>query len=215
MAKSLSREMRHEAGMQCSGVLAALIVFAFLLTGCATTPTIHTEIIHNWKAHSFQGKFSNLLVISHASEPGIREKVESIMTRNLEKQGLHATASSDIMPADETINRNTVGAAMSGKNFDGVLVLRLLDVNRKTIYIQPSETYNLGDSFDEDAPVTFSPGYVEHLSVISIGTKLYDAASKRLIWSVHTQTVNFGTVNELVQSVSQAVIKNLRAKGLI
>ena len=201
--------------MQSPRVLAVLIVFAAVLTGCATNPTIRTDIIHSWKAHSFQGKFSNLLVISHASEPGIREKVESIMARDFEKQGLHATASSDIMPAGEMINKKTVGAAMSGKNFDGVLVLRLLDVNRKTIYIQPSETYNLGDSFDEDAPVTFTPGYVEHLSVISLGTKLYDAASKRLIWSVHTQTVNFGTVNELVQSVSQAVIKNLRAKGLI
>jgi hypothetical protein len=197
MAKSFAGEIRHGMGIACPCVFAVLIFFAILLAGCVTNPTIHTE------------------VISHAADPWIREKVESIMARNLEKQGLHATASSNIMPASEKINRKTVGVAMSGKNFDGVLVLRLLDVNRNTIYIQPSEEPTLGDSFDEDAPVTFSPGYVEHLSVIYIGTKLYDAASRRLVWSMHTQTANYGTVNELVQSVSHVVIKNLRARGLI
>jgi hypothetical protein len=215
MAKSLSGEIRHETGMRCPSVLMALIMFAVLLAGCATTPTIQTKVSGSWEAHSHKGKFTNLLVISHAADPWIREKVESIMVRDLEKQGLHATPSSDIMPANEKINRKTVGAAMSGKGFDGELALRLLDVNRKTIYIQPSEDSSLDDSFDEDAPVIFSPGYVEHLSVISIRTRLYDAASKRLIWSLQTQTANFGTVNELVQSVSQVVIKNLRARRLI
>ncbi|MEJ2564877.1 MAG: hypothetical protein P8164_01980 [Gammaproteobacteria bacterium] len=215
MAKSFAGEIRHGMGIACPCVFAVLIFFAILLAGCVTNPTIHTEVTHSWEAHSYRGEFANLLVISHAADPWIREKVESIMARNLEKQGLHATASSNIMPASEKINRKTVGVAMSGKNFDGVLVLRLLDVNRNTIYIQPSEEPTLGDSFDEDAPVTFSPGYVEHLSVIYIGTKLYDAASRRLVWSMHTQTANYGTVNELVQSVSHVVIKNLRARGLI
>jgi hypothetical protein len=95
------------------------------------------------------------------------------------------------------------------------LVSRLLDVNRNTIYVPPSEDSTLEDSFDEDAPVVFAPGYVEHLSVISILTKLYDAKTKRQIWSLQTRTANYGTVNDLVQSVSQAVIDNLRARGLI
>ena len=215
MAKSLAGEIRCEMGMRCPCVLAVFILLAILLAGCVTAPTIHTEVTHSWETHSYQGKLANLLVISHAADPWIREKVESIMARDLEKQGLHATASSNIMPADEKINRKTVGLVMSGKDFDGVLVLRLLDVNRNTIYIQPSEDSSLWDSFDEDAPVIFSPGYVEHISVISIGAKLYEAASKRLVWSVHTQTANYDTVNELVRSVSHEVIKNLRARGLI
>lgn len=215
MIKSLSSEFRHEMGGWHPYVLAVLVLFVTLLFGCATTPTTHTEVTSSWKANSYKGKFANLLVVSHAADPATREKVESIMVKDLERQGLQAVASSDIMPAGEKINKKTVGAAMSGKGFDGVLVLRLIDVNRSTIYIPPSEDSSLEDSFDEDAPIVFSPDYVEHLSVISIRTNLYDAASKRLVWSLQSKTENFGTLNDLVQSVSHTVIKNLRSRSLI
>jgi hypothetical protein len=215
MTKSLSGEIRHQVDMQRTWVIAVFMMFAALLAGCATTPTTHTEVTGSWKANSYKGRFANLLVVSHAADPGIREKVESIMVKSLEKQGLHAVASSDIMPADERVTRKTIGAAMAGKGFDGVLVSRLLDVKRSTIYIPPSEDTTFESSFDDDAPIVFSPGYVERLSLISIRNNLYDAVSKRLVWSLQSQTENFGTVNDLVQSVSQAVINDLRARGLI
>ena len=196
MTESLLSEIRLEIGVRRPCLLAALIMFASLLTGCATTPTTHTEVTGSWQASSFKGKFANLLVVSHAADPGIREKVESIMVTNLEKQGLHAVASSEIMPIDEKVNRETVEAAMVGKGFDGVLVSRLLDVNRSTVYVPPAEDATLENSFD-------ARNY------------LYDAASRRLVWSAQSQTENFGTVDDLVQSVSRAIIKNLRAKGLI
>jgi len=192
-----------------------LLMSAFLLAACASTPTTHTEVTGSWKVDNYNGKFSNLLVISHAAEPGIREKVESIMVKSLEKQGLHAVASSDIMPADEQINRKTVRAAMAGKGFDGVLVSRLLDLDQSTINIPPSQDSTFDNSFDGVAPIVISPGYVEHLSVISLQTNLYDTASKRLVWSLKSQTFNFNTVSDMVQSVSQVVINNLRAMGLI
>jgi len=56
---------------------------------------------------------------------------------------------------------------------------------------------------------------VKHHSVISLQTHLYDTASKRLVWSLKSQTSNFSTVSDIEQSVSQAVINNLRAMGLI
>ena len=215
MAESLSGEIRYERGRRRLHVLAVHMMFAILLAGCATTPMTHTEVSGSWKAHGYTRKFAHLLVVSHAADPGIRVKVESILVKSLEKQGLHAVASSDIMPADEKINRKTIGVVMAGRGFDGVLVSRLLNVNRNTIYVPPSEDSTLEDSFDEDIPVIFAPGYVEHLSVISILTKLYDAKSKQLVWSMQSRTANYDTVNELVQSLSQAVIDNLRTRGLI
>jgi hypothetical protein len=201
--------------MRCPWTLVTLMISAFLLAACASIPTTHTEVIGSWKADNYNGKFSNLLVISHAAEPGIREKVESIMVKSIEKQGLHAVASSDIMPADEKINRKTVRAAMAGKGFDGVLVSRLLDVDQSAIYIPPSQDTSFDESFDGVTPVDISPGYVEHLSEVSLQINLYDTASKRLVWSLNSQTSNFSTVSDIVQSVSQAVINNLRAMGLI
>jgi len=215
MVESLSGEIRHGMGRRRPYILAVLMMVAALLVGCATTPATHTQVSGSWKAHGYTGKFTHLLVVSHATDSAIRVKVESILVKNLEKEGLHAVASSDIMPADEKINRKTIREAMAGKGFDGVLVSHLLDVNRNTIDVPPSEDSTLEDSFDADDPVVFTPGYVEHRSVISILTKLYNAKTKRLVWSLQSRTVNNGTVNDLVQSLSQAVIDNLRARDLI
>ena len=201
--------------IRCPWVLAVLMMSTFLLAACASIPTTRTDVIATWKADNYNGKFSNLLIISQSAERSIREKAESIMVKSLEKQGLNAVASSDIMPADKEINRKTVMAAMAGKGFDGVLVSILLDVDRIIIEIPPSHGTTIDNSLGGVASIVFSPGYVKHHSVISLQTHLYDTASKRLVWSLKSQTSNFSTVSDIEQSVSQAVINNLRAMGLI
>ena len=60
------------------------------------------------------------------------------MAKRLNKGGLHGVASSDIMSPAEPINRKMVTAAMAGKGLDGVLVSRLLNVERGAIYVPPS-----------------------------------------------------------------------------
>ena len=85
--------------------MTPLIVCALLLASCASTPMSHTTVLGAWKADNFNKQFSSFLVISLSDEPGIRGKFESIMVNRLEKEGLHAVASSDIMAADEEINR--------------------------------------------------------------------------------------------------------------
>jgi hypothetical protein len=202
-------DMRH------SWVVAAFLTSAFLLASCASTPTTRSDVIGTWKADNYDRKLSNFLVISLSDEPGMRGKVESILAGRLKKEGLHAVASSDIMPADEEINRKTVKAAMAGKGFDGVLVSRLLGVERSAVYVPPSPDTTFDSSLNGIAPIVTSPGYVEHRSVISLQIDLYDTASKHLVWSLMTQTVNPDNVTDMLNNLADAVVTDLRTKGLI
>jgi hypothetical protein len=196
-------------------VMTALILCALLLESCASTPISHTTVLGTWKADNYNRQLSSFMVISLSDEPGIREKFESIMVGRLKKEGLHAMASSDIMAADEEINRGTVKAAMADKDIDGVLVSRLLGVERDAIYVPPSPDNSLETSFNRAAPIVTSPGYVEHRSVITLQIDLYDTASEHLVWSLRSQTVNPPNVTEVMDRISKDVVKDLRSKGLI
>jgi hypothetical protein len=175
----------------------------------------HTTVFGAWKADNYNKQFSSFLVISLSDEPGIRGKFESIMVNRLEKEGLHVVASSDIMAADEEINRGTVKAAMADKSIDGVLVSRLLGVERDAIYVPPSPDNSLETTFNRTVPIVTSPGYVEHRSVITLQIDLYDTASEHLVWSLRSQTVNPPNVTEVFDKLSNAVVENLRSEGLI
>ena len=197
-------------------LIAALFLGISLLVSCALSPTTSTVVTGTWMADNYNNKLSDFLVISLADEPGMRGKVESIMVNTLDKNGLRAKASSEIMPVDEEINRKTVTAAIAGKGFDGVLVTRLLDVERTIINVPPAPETGFERSFNRaPAPIVFSPDYVKRNSVISLQVDLYDIASKRLVWSLNSDTSNFQNVNDVANSVSKAVVRNLRSKGLI
>lgn len=196
-------------------LMAALILCTLLLASCASTPTSHTTVLGTWKADNFNKRLSSFLVISLSDEPGIRDKFESIMVNRLEKEGLHAVASSDIMTADEEINRGTVKAAMAGKDIDGVLVSSLLGVEREAIYVPPSPDNSLETIFNRAAPIITSPGYVEHRSVITMQIDLYDTTSEHLVWSLRSQTVNPPNVTEVMDRLSNEIVKDLRSKALI
>ena len=201
--------------MRSLRLMTALILCALLLASCASTPTSHTTVLGAWKADNYNRRLSSFMVISLADEPGIREKFESIMANRLKKAGLNAIASSDIMTADEEINRGTVKAAMADKDIDGVLVLRLLGVERDAIYVPPSPDNSLDTTFSRAAPIVTSPGYVEHRSVITLQIDLYDTTSEHLVWSLRSQTVNPPNVTEVMDKISNVVVKNLRSGGLI
>jgi len=196
-------------------VVAAFIMSAFFLVSCASNPTTRTTVMGSWKADDYNNKLANFLVISLADEPGIRGKVEFTLANRLKKEGLRATASSEIMPADEEINRQTVKAAMAGKKFDGVLVSRLLGVERGAVYVAPSPDITFDSSFNSNTPIVTSPGYVEHLSVITVQVDLYDTASQHLVWSLKSQSVNPDNVTNVVNDLAGFVVKDLQIKDLI
>ena len=103
-------------------LFATTIMISFMLASCATHPVNGIKITGTWKDDRFNKDLSDFLIISLADEPSIRLEFEDMLVHRLEAGGLHAGASSDIMLLDEKIDRQTVKAAMAGKNYDGVLV---------------------------------------------------------------------------------------------
>jgi hypothetical protein len=196
-------------------IVMPLLMAGYLVVSCAMAPTTRTDIIGSWKANDYHGKLSNFLIVSHSEEPGIRAKFESIIASRLNEAGLRAAASSDVMPAGEKINRETIRAAMAGKGFDAVMVSRLIDVDQSMVYVPPTPVTGFDNSFDNFSPVIASPAYIEPKTVIFMQLDLYDAASQRLVWSLKSRTVNHSNISDFVNSLAQVVINELKANDLI
>lgn len=195
--------------------ITTIIMIILLIASCASTPVSRTDIIGVWNDNNYDKKLSNILVISLADELGIREKAESIVVSKLDNVGLRATASSDIMPADKEINRQSVKEAIKGKKFDGVLVSRLLSVDRSVTYVPPEPDTTIDYSFSREGPNAPTPGYTQHHSVATVQIDLYDIASEHLVWSLTASVFNYENVTDLVNTLSDTAIRNLRAKNLI
>ena len=201
--------------MRRFGMIAVFIMGACLIASCASTPSNQADVIGVWKTNNYNKKSSKFLIISVSDELGIREKVESMMVSRFEKEGLRATASFDIMPADEEISRETVKKVIKGKDLDAVLVSRLLSVEQSAKFVPPSPDTNFDNSFDQLIPIPPTAAHMEHQSVTSVEISLFDIASENLVWSMKLRAVDYDNVTELVNNLTDIVFDDLRNKGLI
>lgn len=193
-----------------------LAVSVVILAACATTPANRTKVTGTWKDAQFNKKLSHILIVSLADEPGIRSKVENRFVRRLSVEGVRAAASSDLMPPEEKIDRQTVRAAMAGKDFDGVLVSRLIGVASDMTYVPPQPNTSFDTGLLRGVPMVTAPSRMEHRSVVSLQIDLYDPSGEgRLVWSLTSQSFNPDNVTEVIANVSEAIANDLKAKGLI
>jgi len=197
------------------GKKVAYFMGACLIASCASAPVSHTEVIGTWKAANYDKKLSKFLIISLSDEFGIRGKVESTVVAKLKSEGLHATASSQIMPLDEKISRENVKKAIKGKDLDAVMVSRLLSIEQNAKVVQPTADVTFDNSFDMLIPNPPPAGYVEHQTVTAVQIDLFDVASGHLVWSMKVRIVDYDNVTQLVDNLTDIVIGDLRSKGLI
>ena len=197
------------------GKKAVHILCACVIASCASAPASHTEVIGTWKADNYDKKLSKFLIISLSDEFGIREKVESTVVTKLKNEGLHATASSQIMPLDEEISRETVKKAIKGKDLDAVLVSRLLSMEQSAKFVPPTANVTFDNTFDMLIPNPPAAARVEHQSVTAVQIDLFDVASGHLVWSMKVHTVDYDNVTQLVNNLTDIVVGDLRSKGLI
>ena len=109
-------------------VLGLSLVLAVMLH----VPTqAETKLMQPWSDRAFinsHGPFKNILIIGVPKETDERAKLEKAFSEVLKKNGVNAMPSLEIMSPDTEINKENVLAAVSGKDFDSLLLNRLYRV---------------------------------------------------------------------------------------
>ena len=191
------------------GRLASLAM-AILFAGCAST-----SIVDSWSDPSYQGgPFKRIMVLGVTKNAVARRTFEDIFASKLRATGIEAIPGYQYLPQDGQVNEPELNAAVRASGADGLLMVRLLRVDRQT---RVATNY---------APMTF-PGYygfytawvaypdVYQYDIATAEVNVFDVRTNKLVWGGTTETFNPSSVRRESAGFADVVIAALAKRGLV
>lgn len=198
-------------------LLCASILFS--LQSCAPS----TNMAGSWKDPEYVKKDINkILTLAIAREAWGQKAFEYTLRDGFIDYGVEAIATIDQLPHGSKIEKGTFEKYFSDQDIDAVIVSRIVDVDEKTLqvynhmYTIPYGYYNGFHSFYFAAyDYVYNPGYSVKSKTVRIETNLYDAESKKLVWSGISESVDPDDAFELIDKVTSLIIRELDSEGFI
>jgi hypothetical protein len=202
------------------------IIAVSSLTACSTT---QTNIPQSWRNPGYeQTVFKKLFVIGVAENQENRQAFEDAFAKAIVNAGGAAQASWGVLPQSTQLSEEQIRGAIEGGDFDGVLITRLLSIDKDQEYV-PGSTYNnprtsyyaagYGYGYYGFYGTTYvkvhEPGYFKTSTTFRLETNLYSVATSGLVWSGQSETVNPESIPDARDSMTAAVAKKLKEEKLI
>ena len=191
-----------------------------MLASCGTT----SQMSAAWKDPDYQGAgFKKLLVLGIGDNQMSTRLFEDEFVKALMAGGSSATASYRVLPNFETLSEDEIKTAVKRGQYDGVLVTRLLAVDKDTEYIPPSSSVYRSPYmysgyygyYHSSYMVVHEPGYTQTYTTVRLETNLYESGTAKLVWSGHSSTFDPKSVQDAIASVTRTITKSLFDEGLI
>ncbi len=188
-----------------------LIVFIAVLAACSTTkPTAE------WRDRSYSGKaFDNILIVGIAAKVTARRAFENTFVDRLNDENIKATAGFAVMPEHAQPTEANIKAVIEDIHFDGVMVTHLVGVDENTEYHPGVYRDSFYGYYGHVGGYVYQPGYYTRHKWVRLETKLYDARTEKLVWSMQTETMDPSTDQKLIDSKIKTVVKRLKGQGLL
>ena len=181
------------------------------LTACSSS----TQVVEQWADTEFNGKLKNLLVISLNQSADSRKVFENGFLLELSNRKIQAKVSYTLLPDYESLDKETVKAAITGSSIDGVIVLRAVKVTKEDRHVQAQSE---GTRYDEfyayvgDYRPTYD-SYTTQDTVVHLETNLYAVRGEQLIWTGKTETFNPTDVHVLIAELADKVVAQILQTG--
>jgi hypothetical protein len=215
--------------------IAKLFIFVLAVSALVACNKAETTISQSYRNPGFeQTVFKNILVIGVSSTEEGRAAFEKAFVKSLANVGGTAKASGDVLPKDTQLEEDELRAVVEASGFDGVLITRVLSVDKEQEYT-PASTYQnprtryygggggrgglYGRGYYGFYGTTYAtvhePGYFETSTTLKLETNLYSVATDGLVWTGQSKTVDPSSLEEARESMTTAVAKKLKAERLI
>ncbi len=198
--------------------LAIAAFTCLFLISCSST-----KLTSTWTDPKYRGsQYSHLLVIGVAEQEDIRRSFEEKFVERLEAGGIKAVESSSVMSKDQKIDKETILAVVKKTEVDGVLLTYLLAVKEKEV-ASPGPTYSRADDYHGGTIPDLSSAYEYRSETqyyttrvkVRLETNLYDAKTEQKVWSARSRTLNPKSDTALMDSVIDALVKDLKKNKLL
>jgi len=207
--------------------VAAVATAAIGLLACSAT-----TMVTSWKAPgASKATVKKVLVLGVSNTDSLRRTYEDDFAAELSKLGYLAVASYNWAPDASHLDEGALAARIKAEGVTNVLVTRL--VGKKEVTTITAPTYagvgyapygpryygGWGSYYSVGYTTMVSPGYAITNDVVTLETNFYDASkgTDALLWSGQTETTlsPSDAAGSKIASVIQAVVYNMRAKGVL
>ena len=177
-----------------------------LLVGCGPS----TKITKSWTDPSFTPSaaqsFNKILVMGLLKDESTRRIAEDKMVKSF--KSVTAVQSYSYLQTVDTV-REVVDDRLKKDGFDGVVIMRLADVDKSVSYV-PGTGYGGWYGYHYS-----SPGYYQEDRTFYVETNIYSLPSNKLLWSGTTESLNPDKLDRTVDDIIAALRGQLQKEKLI
>ncbi len=187
------------------------------LTALAITACANTRPVGEWSNENFSGKLNKILIIGVTSRSERRRVFEDKFVGGLAALNVNATPSHKLMDSSLHLSRQVVENAIKGQDIGAVLVTRIAGIRDKEVYRQPdNQDENLSYfSYYDKSLQQANDGYTAQYRTVVLETNLYDTASRELVWSMQSETMDASQPRQVIEDQIKLTIDTLAKRGLI
>lgn len=179
-----------------------------------------TKIVKSWHEPNASVNIKTIkkvLVIGLVKDASARRIVEDKLVSMMK---VHGVKSYDYLTDELTGENNKLNEKLKSDSFDGVLIMRLVDVEKETTYVPGSTGYpgyygSYYGYYRYAAPSYYNPGYYQTDKNYMVETAVYSVTPDKLIWSATTKTVNPENFDRAIEEIATAVVEKMRQDGFI
>jgi hypothetical protein len=198
-----------------------LVGAAVGLLACASTTFNST-----WKAPeagplNFQGQKVAAVVMSpHEST---RLGAEGELARELTRRGVEGIPAYNLIPPNETRDKEKAKALFTAAGIAGVVVMRALGTEKEITSSPGGYYWNApyygsfwGTGFyGYGWGAVYDPGYLRTDTIVNVETLVYDLKADKLVWAGKSQSTNPDRVDTLIKELVAGAAAEMKKQGLI
>lgn len=196
-------------------------VLAICVAGLSATLFAGTKFTTTWKAPGAGGftmHGQKIAVVAISTDQSLRMSVEEALARALTEQGVTGVASYRMIPVEELKNKEKAQAWFARTSVKGVIVLRLIDVQKSRSYtpvVWTSYSY-YGSFYDYYAWATPIDWRVNEDTTVALEMLLYGVQPADLAWAGTCETTNPPkTPDAFAMDVVKEAVKQMTKQGLL
>ncbi len=170
-----------------------------------------TKLEKSWSDPSFDAKttkaFTKVLIAAPFKDAATQRIIEDKIAAEI-KSGVAIQSYNYLLPGEK--DQKLVDAKLKQDGFDGVILMRLVDVDRSTKYSPGTGYYGGWYGY-----YSYTPGYFIEEKTFLIETILYSVAESKLLWSGTTSTLNPTSLDKTIDQIIHTVKYELQKKGFL
>ncbi len=194
-----------------------ILINAALLLLVACGPSTH--IVDSWRDPSIvidTADVHKFVVAALLKSPAVRRQVEDEMAAYFPGKAVQSykeLGDGDLKDDEEVYNQQ-----LKRDGFDGIVLMRLVDVNKSTRYVPGSPPVYYGSwrgYWRYSWSGFYDPGYYTTDKSYDVEVTVFSLKRNKLIWTASTTTINPPNRGELFANVSKVVVQRMEKEGFI